>query len=135
MKDNKGFSLIELIIVVGIMTVLCALIAPNLMKYLGTTKKKADDISREEISKIMYRACGQIGIKIKDIPYDTWIELKDGSELYNTSEKITNANELQSFGGYVALELQKVPKSKITGDYFQIKITKDEKGRYEVEVK
>ncbi len=133
MKDNKGFSLIELIIVVGIMTVLCALIAPNLMKYLGITKKKADDISREEISKIMYRACGQIGIKVEDAPYDTWIELNEECDLYKPSE--ANGNSTRSFGGYVASELRKIPKSKVTGDYFQVKITKNAEGDFTVEVK
>lgn len=133
MKDNKGFSLIELIIVVGIMTVLCALIAPNLMKYLGTTKKKADDISREEISKVMYRACGQIGIKLKDAPYDTWIELKEECELYKPSEM--DIDTTQSFGGYVASELREIPKSKVTGSYFKVKITKNADGQFTVEVK
>ena len=135
MKENKGFSLIELIIVVGIMTVLCALIAPNLMKYLGTTKKKADEINREEISKVMYRACGQIGIKVEDAPCDTWIELKEESDLYKASEKNVSTNTIQSFGGYVASELREIPKSKVTGNYFQVRITKNTDGEYMVEVK
>ena len=39
--NNKGFSLIELIIVIAIMAVLVAIIAPNLTKYLGKSKKSA----------------------------------------------------------------------------------------------
>ena len=135
MKDNKGFSLIELIIVVGIMAVLCVLIAPNLMQYLATTKEKADEINREEIMKVMYRACGQIGTKVEDAPCDTWIELKEGCSLYNASEIDTTTNTMQSFAGYVASEMKEIPKSKVTGDYFRVKITKDAEGKYMVEVK
>ena len=36
--NNKGFSLIELIIVIAIMAILVAIIAPNLTKYLGKSK-------------------------------------------------------------------------------------------------
>ena len=35
MRKNEGFSLIELIIVIAIMAVLVAVIAPNLASYLG----------------------------------------------------------------------------------------------------
>lgn len=49
--DNKGFSLIELIIVIAIMAVLIALIAPNLTKYLGSSKTTADKKNLDEIKK------------------------------------------------------------------------------------
>lgn len=49
-KNNKGFSLIELIIVIAIMAVLVAIIAPNLTKYLGTSKKNTDKKNADEIA-------------------------------------------------------------------------------------
>lgn len=48
-KNNKGFSLIELIIVIAIMAVLVAIIAPNLTKYLGSSKNKTDRKNIDEI--------------------------------------------------------------------------------------
>lgn len=42
MKKDGGFSLIELIIVIAIMAVLVALIAPNLTKYLSQAKHNTD---------------------------------------------------------------------------------------------
>ena len=48
-KNNKGFSLIELIIVIAIMAVLVAIIAPNLTKYLGSSKKNTDKKNLDEI--------------------------------------------------------------------------------------
>lgn len=48
-KNNKGFSLIELIIVIAIMAVLVAIIAPNLTKYLGKSKSSTDKKNIDEI--------------------------------------------------------------------------------------
>lgn len=42
MRDNKGFSLVELIIVLAIMAVLVGVIAPMLIKYVEKTKVSAD---------------------------------------------------------------------------------------------
>ena len=49
-KNNKGFSLIELIIVIAIMAVLVAIIAPNLTKYLGSSKTKTDQKNADELA-------------------------------------------------------------------------------------
>ena len=48
--NNKGFSLIELIIVIAIMAVLVAIIAPNLTKYLGSSKEKTDQKNADELA-------------------------------------------------------------------------------------
>lgn len=49
-KDsNEGFSLVELIIVIAIMAVLVAIIAPNLTKYLGKSKDSVDKKNLDEI--------------------------------------------------------------------------------------
>lgn len=55
-KNNKGFSLIELIIVIAIMAVLVAIIAPNLTKYLGSSKTKTDDKNLDEVKQQVLNA-------------------------------------------------------------------------------
>lgn len=40
--DNKGFSLVELIIVMAIMAILVGVLAPQYMNYLEKTKRVAD---------------------------------------------------------------------------------------------
>lgn len=54
--NNKGFSLIELIIVIAIMAILVAIIAPNLTKYLGKSKKKTDAKNADEIAQQLQTA-------------------------------------------------------------------------------
>jgi len=49
-KNNKGFSLIELIIVIAIMAILVAIIAPNLTKYLAKSKRNTDKKNADEIA-------------------------------------------------------------------------------------
>lgn len=48
-KSNQGFSLIEMIIVIVIMAVLIALITPNLVKYLYSSKEQTDKKNLDEV--------------------------------------------------------------------------------------
>jgi type IV pilus assembly protein PilA len=41
-KSNKGFSLVELIIVIAIMAILIAVLAPQYLKYVEKTKRTTD---------------------------------------------------------------------------------------------
>ncbi len=41
-KDNKGFSLVELIVVILIMAVIAVALAPQVMKWVGTSKENTD---------------------------------------------------------------------------------------------
>lgn len=52
MKNNKGFSLVELIIVIAIMAILVGVLAPQLMKYI----EKAKITSDEELLDAIYDA-------------------------------------------------------------------------------
>lgn len=52
-KNDKGFSLIELIIVVAIMAVLVAIIAPNLTRYLKKSKYNTDLHNADELANVI----------------------------------------------------------------------------------
>ena len=41
-NDNKGFSLIELIVVIAIMAILVGVMAPNVLKYVESSRESAD---------------------------------------------------------------------------------------------
>jgi len=51
-NENRGFSLVELIVVIAIMVVLIGALVPNLVKYL----KNAEVISAKNTSATLYRA-------------------------------------------------------------------------------
>lgn len=49
MKNNKGFSLVELIIVIAIMAVLIGVMAPQYIKYVEKSRISTDDDNASEI--------------------------------------------------------------------------------------
>ena len=53
--NNKGFSLVELIIVIAIMAILSAAIVPALIRYINKSKK-ADDIAAADSIGTMFEA-------------------------------------------------------------------------------
>lgn len=50
-KNNKGFSLVELIIVVAIMAVLIGVLAPQYLKYVEKSKVSADGDTVTQLQK------------------------------------------------------------------------------------
>ena len=49
MKNNKGFSLVELIIVIAIMAVLIGVLAPQFIKYVERSRESTDLQNVEEV--------------------------------------------------------------------------------------
>lgn len=52
-KNNKGFTLVELVIVVAILAILIGLLAPQYTKYVEKTRKAADASNMDEMVKVV----------------------------------------------------------------------------------
>ena len=50
-KDNKGFTLVELVIAVAILAILVGILAPQYTKYVEKSRKSADASNLEEMVK------------------------------------------------------------------------------------
>lgn len=123
-KDNRGFSLIELIIVIAIMAVLVAVIAPNLTKYLSSSKDKADASNIDTIRGVIEQTCALTNTEVSEPQsLGTWVELKEDSAYYDSDA--ADINGYTAFSKYVADALENVPKSKVTGKTFSVKIEQD----------
>ena len=57
-KNNKGFSLVELIIVIAIMAILAGAIAPALIRYIDKSRKSNDVSSAKTIKTAVETALG-----------------------------------------------------------------------------
>lgn len=50
-KDNKGFTLVELVIVVAILAIVVGILAPQYTKYVERSRKAADASNMDELIK------------------------------------------------------------------------------------
>lgn len=138
--NNKGFSLIELIIVIAIMAILVAIIAPNLTKYLGKSKKNTDTKNKDEIESTI-KTCitdyemdnGTLisdtskDIKIKWVASGTSAEAQNnGGTLSAPSSFLTIVNE--------AIEGSKTKSKENSAQYADVTITVSSNGQYNVAV-
>lgn len=77
-KDNKGFTLVELVIVIAILAILVGLLAPQYTKYVEKSRKSADASNMDEMVKAVqvYAADGEKTVPAIAAPGQT-IELKE----------------------------------------------------------
>lgn len=121
--NNKGFSLIELIIVIAIMAVLVAIIAPNLTKYLGSSKSSADKKNLDEIQST-------INTCITDYEMSNSTLIADGATTTITAK--WGAGGLTSTGNTTfdaiinsAIDAKKCQSKEDTGKWAKAEITKN----------
>lgn len=99
-KNNKGFTLIELVVVIAIIGVLVAIIAPNLIGYLG----QANETKGKAAAKSIYTA-----VVVANTSFG---ELEDGDEfIISAGGVITSASVSEDFvnnlnGYFNSLELR-----------------------------
>lgn len=60
--DNTGFSLVEIIIVIAIMAILAAALAPQLVKYLEQSREASDHQVTESV-----KSCFNAAVKNEDV--------------------------------------------------------------------
>lgn len=107
-KDNKGFTLVELVIVVAILAILVGILAPQYTKYVEKSRQSADVSNLENIVE---------GFKVAaaDVDYDmipsaeattfTVVMTADGTTITADGKQPTTANKtwveaLKEYTGY-----------------------------------
>ena len=124
MKKNKGFSLVELIIVIAIMAILAAAIAPALIRYIDKSRKASDVSTGGTIQTAVQAALAN------ELAYDEIISVvgTDASGIYVLGVQgstLASPSGMGSFGAEMASSLT---------DNFKVKYKKDQQSAFNVYV-
>lgn len=102
-KNNKGFSLVELIIVIAIMAILAGALAPALIKYINKSRRSADISNADTI-----RTACQTAMSDEDAMVDI-----------GTGVTGASVSDLKSSYGAFSTEISSIlGNSTITSKYF-----------------
>lgn len=120
--NNKGFSLVELIIVIAIMAILAGAIAPALIKYIDKSRRSSDVNNAQSIATAVSSALA------KEDAYDAAVALIGTDVAVST----LSTSSSDAFVKEVADNLSPIPTVKYKKDGatdFQISIFTDGSGK------
>ena len=87
-KNNEGFSLVELIVVIAIMAVLVGVLAPAYLRYVEKSRVSTDNSALAEVASAIKTAVAEEDV-YADISSSTTLTVdKDGAALTSTSSKL-----------------------------------------------
>lgn len=137
MKNNKGFSLVELIIVIAIMAILAGALAPALIKYINKSRKSTDVSNAQTVATAITTALSsEKGFEAKPAAGTTgdlssFLVMDDfGKELAEALKCAT----LDANGDVTAIDATKAPKAKYDAGQFKVEFI-DENGNFKIYAK
>ena len=106
-KDNKGFTLVELIIVVAILAILVGILAPQYTKYVEKSRRASDVSNLESLVKAVQVAAADTEIDLPAATYKITID-KDGTKVTKGGTALTTTDELyKALKEYAGNEFEK----------------------------
>lgn len=91
-KNNKGFSLVELIVVILIMAIIAVALAPQVMKWVETSKYSTDNNSKATLKSAIDAAVADCMYKNGKVNAATYYIKEDG--LYSNASTKLDADAL-----------------------------------------
>ena len=126
MRKNKGFSLVELIIVIAIMAILIGVMAPQLIKYIEKSKVSSDTQLCSTVQTAVTTALSDPEVNDwsgYDAKFNTWCSATAVSTLSTTATDKLDSSVLETLGEKNPKNVDSSLKSyqaKTNGVQFQI---------------
>ena len=114
-KDNKGFTLVELVIVVAILAILVGILAPQYTKYVEKSRKAADAANLENLVTAFKTAASDGDDKVASGTYKISIDI-DGAKLETvagtTATKVSSGDTYTAIGSFAGSTWETTTKLK-----------------------
>ena len=127
--NNKGFSLVELIIVIAIMAILAGALAPALIKYIAKSRRSSDANNCGTIQSAMQTATSDEDAAedmMTAYTTDTWTEFNaTNCPTSNKYWSIVNGDLSGGIAAFAGAKTNKTAKNnhKIVSPTYQFKVT------------
>ncbi|MBR6359562.1 MAG: prepilin-type N-terminal cleavage/methylation domain-containing protein [Lachnospiraceae bacterium] len=132
-KNNKGFSLVELIVVVLIMAIIAVALAPQVMKWVDNARITADLNTAGVIKSAAQVAYADFYGKGGKLTKDFTAKIvDDGTELSDVEETSTKATSTDDTGKKVEKTLEDILNSNFDGSAFKMK--HDKSATYDITI-
>ena len=117
-KDNKGFTLLELIIVIAIMSILIGVLAPTIMGYIGKAQRAIDGQTADEVKRAVDRILVFNGDATTQMVHPVTGQVTYMTAcMWNSNSKVTDGADMYSL---IFNELGYMPLSRYDEDLFWV---------------
>ncbi len=118
LKSNKGFTLVELIVVIAILGILAAVTVPRIAGMTEAARKQADISNAKLIANMIYVAAAEGHIRIEN---DRFVDTDPDDDFTISDRTGNNAHQLNA--GMLRDLIQskyisRIPVSELTGQHF-----------------
>lgn len=115
-KNNKGFSLVELIVVIAIMAVLVGVLAPTLIGNIEKSRESKDLQNLDSIRQAVVTAMSDENVYSSTVPTTGSVTVASGAAGANLAFKTTYASLSTEFGTIITSDTKMTSKSGTSGN-------------------